>query len=144
MKKTNFIAEQSIEINATQSAVWDALIDPSKIKQYLFGTEVHSEWKIGSSITYKGEWQGTKYEDKGIIKNLIPEKLLESTYWSSMSGLPDLPENYNNVIYKLRSENKKTVLTVIQDNNLSEEAKNQSEQNWKMVLEGLKKIVETE
>jgi uncharacterized protein YndB with AHSA1/START domain len=142
--KINLIAEQSIIINASASKVWDALINPVKIKQYLFGTETISDWKIGSPIKYRGEWQGKKYEDKGIIRNIIPEKLLESTYWSSMSGLADVPENYKNVSYKLHPENNGTRLTITQDNNPTQESKKHSEQNWKMVLEGLKKLVESE
>ncbi len=142
--KNDFIAEQSIIINAPAAKVWDALINPEKIKKYLFGTEAVSEWKKGSQIRYRGEWQGKSYEDKGMIINIIPEKLLVSTYWSSMSGLPDMPENYNKVTYKLKPENGRTVLTVIQDNNPTEESKKHAEQNWKTVIEGLKDLVEKE
>lgn len=142
--KNDFTARQSIVINASPSKVWDALVNPAKIKQYLFGTEVVSEWKINGPITYKGEWQGKRYEDKGIIKNIIPEKLLESTYWSGMSGLADVPENYKNVTYRLESQNNTTIVEIIQDNNKTEDAQKHAEQNWKMVLAGLKKVVEKE
>ena len=53
-----FISEASTTINAPVSKVWDALTKPDLIKQYLFGTEVITDWKVGSPITYKGVWQG--------------------------------------------------------------------------------------
>jgi uncharacterized protein YndB with AHSA1/START domain len=139
---TGFIATQSITINASAAKVWKALIDPAMIKQYLFGTEAISDWKIGSPIIYRGVWKGKAYEDKGTIINIVPEQFLESTYWSGMSGLADVPENYKKVIYKLRSADQGTTLTVIQDNNTTEEEKNHSEGNWKMVLTALKELVE--
>jgi uncharacterized protein YndB with AHSA1/START domain len=138
----NFVVKVSIIINASLARVWEALTTPELIKQYLFGTEVISDWKVGSSITYKGEWKGKSYEDKGIILQFVPEKLFESTYWSSMSGMPDVPENYKKVTYELALESGNTKLTLTQDNNATEEEKNHSEQNWKMVLDGLKKLLE--
>jgi uncharacterized protein YndB with AHSA1/START domain len=136
------IAQVSMAINAPASAVWDALTRPELIKQYLFGTEVTTDWKVGSPITYRGEWQGKPYEDKGRVLENMPGKRLVSTFWSALSGKPDLPENYQTVTYELSGQDGKTVVTVIQDNNETEESARHSEQNWKMVLEGLKKVVE--
>lgn len=118
-----FIVKVSANINASPARVWKALTDPTMIKQYLFGTEAVSDWKEGSSIKYKGVWQGKTYEDKGKILKVIPENLLVSTYWSSMSGLPDKPENYKKVTYGLINANQGTKLTITQDNNASEEEK---------------------
>jgi uncharacterized protein YndB with AHSA1/START domain len=141
MNKT-YIAKTSITINASASKVWDALTNPHLIKQYLFGTEVTTDWKAGSPITYKGVWEGKAYEDKGRVLQIEPGKLLVSTFWSSLSGLPDLPENYNTVRYELSSERGGTRLTIIQDNNASREEAEHSEQNWNMVLKGMKKLLE--
>ncbi len=71
-----------------------------------------------------------------------PGKLLVSTFWSSFSGLPDIPENYQTVRYELSAEGDGTRLTITQDNNASQEEANRSEQNWKMVLDGMKKLIE--
>lgn len=138
----NLIAQQSILINAPADKVWDALINPKIIKQYMFGTDAVSDWKVGSSITYRGEWKGQTYEDKGSILEIIPEQLFTSTYWSSMSGLPDVPENYKKITWELSPVENGTRLTIIQDNNASEAEKNHSEGNWKMVLEKMKELLE--
>jgi hypothetical protein len=47
-----FIAEATTIINAPVSKVWQALVNPKIIKQYLFGTDVITDWKVGSPITY--------------------------------------------------------------------------------------------
>jgi uncharacterized protein YndB with AHSA1/START domain len=135
-------ADATITIDAPKSKVWEALTQPQLIKQYLFGTEVTTDWKAGSPITYKGTWEGKPYEDKGKVLQIEPGKLLVSTFWSSLSGLPDAPENYKTVRYELSAEGSKTRLTVIQDNNASQEEASHSEQNWKMVLDGVKKLLE--
>jgi len=130
-------------IHAPASKVWDALTKPELIKQYLFGADVISDWKVGSPITYKGEWEGKSFEDKGKILKLEPEKLLMSTHWSPLSGVPDTPENYHTVTYKLSEKNGGTDVTITQDNNANEEERVHSEQNWKTVLDGMKKLLES-
>lgn len=138
-----FATEASIVINAPASKVWEALTNPTMVKQYLFGTEVKSDWKKGSPITYTGEWEGKKYEDKGTILEVEPEKYLLSTYWSSMSGTEDKPENYQKVGYRLTPEGEGTKLTITQENAKSQEAADHSKKNWEMVLGSLKKLLES-
>lgn len=138
----NYVAKATIEVDAPRSKVWDALTNPDLIRQYLFGTEVTTDWQVGSPITYAGTWEGKFYEDKGKVLQVVPEKLLVSTFWSSLSGAPDIPENYQTVRYELSSEGNKTRLVLTQDNNATQEAASRSEQNWKMVLEAMKKLLE--
>jgi len=140
--KQNLVAKATTMINAPSSKVWDALIKPELVKQYLFGTDVITDWKVGSPIKYKGVWQGKAYEDKGKVVEFVPEKLIVSTYWSPLSGVADAPENYKTVRYELTSQGSQTQLTITQDNNNSEEDARHSEQNWQMVLGGIKKLVE--
>lgn len=136
------VAKASILISAPTARVWDALTQPELIKQYLFGTDVTTDWQVGSPITYKGVWQGKPYEDKGQVLEVEPGRRLVSTFWSALSGLPDTPDNYQTVVYELDNVGSATQLTVTQDNNDSEESARHSEDNWRMVLEGIKKLVE--
>ena len=138
-----FIAKATSTINVPTSKVWDALTKPELIKQYLFGTEVNTDWQVGSPITYRGVWEGKPYEDKGEILQIEPEKLLVSTFWSSLAGLPDVPENYKTVHYELSPENGGTKLTIIQDNNADQAEADHSAQNWNTVLDSLKKLLES-
>jgi len=143
MSKT-LIAKATTTINAPASKVWDALTKPEQIKQYLFGTEVTTDWQVGSPITYKGEWKGKAYEDKGRVLEIEPRKRLVSTFWSALAGLPDTPENYKTVGYELSPVGDGTRLTITQDNNATQEEAAEAEKNWHMVLDGIKKLLEGE
>lgn len=141
--ENTFTATATTTINAAPSKVWEALTNPEMVKKYLFGTEMNVDsWEVGSKITYKGSWEGKEYEDKGEILEIEPEKILVSTYWSSFSGMADVPENYQKVTYKLEAEGEQTKLTIIQEGSKSEEAAKHSQQNWEAVLGELKKLVE--
>jgi uncharacterized protein YndB with AHSA1/START domain len=132
----------TITFKAPIAKVWHGLTDPATVKQYFFGTNLKSDWQIGGPITFSGEWEGNKYEDGGIILDIDAPKLLKYTYWSSMSGTEDRPENYNNITYELSESNGVTTLVITQDGVKSQEAADHSEQNWTTVFDGLKKIIE--
>ena len=139
-----FEAIASVTIDAPADQVWQALTDPAKVKQYLHGTEMSTDWKEGSPITWRGEWQGRAYEDKGTVLAVQPRRLLQYTHWSPMGGSEDRPENYHTVTYKLSGEDGKTTLTLTQDNNPTrEEADKMAANNWAPVLQGLKKAAES-
>ena len=137
-----YTAKATTTIHAPVSKVWQALVNPEIIKQYLFNTDVISDWKVGSPIIYKGEWEGKPFEDKGEILVIEPEKTLKSTHWSPLSGVPDSPEYYHTVAYTLSDHGDQTEVTITQDNNASEEEKTHSEKNWETVLNGMKKLLE--
>jgi uncharacterized protein YndB with AHSA1/START domain len=132
----------SITIQAPIAKVWDALINPEQIKKYFFGTETISDWKVGSSLVFKGVWEGKEYIDKGIIFELEENKKLKYNYWSSFSGTADIPENYANITYELSEEGGKVVLTVLQDGFKTKEQQEHSEKNWQTVMGSLKALVE--
>jgi uncharacterized protein YndB with AHSA1/START domain len=136
------IAEASINIDAPAENVWKVLTTPELIKKYLIGTTVTTDWKQGSAINYDGEYNGKEYHDKGKILKIIPAKLLQSTYWSSMGGKEDKPENYNTIVYHLTETDGKTVVRLAQDNVLSENEKTHVTANWKAVLQKLKEVAE--
>lgn len=141
MKKNN-IAKVSIRINVPIKNVWDALTRPDLIKEYMFGSEAISDWKKGSTITFRGEWEGKSYEDKGVILAIEPPTLLRYTYWSPLSGTTDDPDNYATVTYDLSEENKQTLLTITQDQLETEESKTKMEENWRAMLENIKDKLE--
>jgi len=136
------IAKASISINAPADKVWDTLTNPEVIRQYMFGTNLISDWKEGSPIIWKGEWQEKKYEYKGVILKLRPERLIQYSHFSPLSGKPDLPENYHTVTIELVSHGVETTVSLSQDNNETEQTREHSEKNWKMMLASLKKLLE--
>lgn len=136
-------ATASATVNAPAGKVWDALVTPATIKKYYFGSTVTSDWKKGSPITFKGEWQGRAYEDKGVIVDVQPKRLLAYTHYSPLTGLPDKPENYHTIRVELAPKGKQTAITLTQDNNANEKEREHSQKNWEMMLASLKKVVES-
>ena len=136
------IATAETEIDAPPAKVWVALTDPEQIKQYMFGSQVVTDWKQGSPIVWKGEYEGKKYEDKGEIVEIEPERRLKVTHFSPLSGQEDRPENYHSLVYELEESRGRTHVSLSQDNNPDEEAAEHSRANWEKMLAGLKQVVE--
>lgn len=139
----NYLAQAQTTIHASPAQVWHALTDPTTIKQFMFGSDVVTDWKVGSPILYKGVWEGKPFEDKGKIVSIEPEKQLVVTHWSPLSGAPDAPENYHTVTYDLTTASGDTMVTITQDRNATEQERDHSAKNWQMMLDGLKKVVES-
>lgn len=139
---TGHIATAEAEIHAPRSKVWRALTDPDQIQKYMFGSRVETDWKPGSAITWKGEYDGQKYEDKGEILEVEQERRLKVTHFSPLSGEEDSPENYHTLVYELKENDGTTHISLSQDNNRSEEAAEHSRRNWEKMLFGLKGVVE--
>lgn len=134
---------ESIHIDAPVSKVWQAITDPSLVQQYFFGSRTESNFQKGSPIVWRGEWQGKSYEDKGLILESVENQMLKHSYWSSLSGTPDVPESYMHVTYKLdRLDEKSTLLSVTQEGLRDETQVHHSRANWRHVLEALKAVVE--
>src|SRR5262245_26314307 len=119
----NLIATATMNIGVPTDRVWTALVTPEAIKKYFFGTNVISDWKEGSPIVWKGEWQGKAYEDKGTILKFAPGRTLQFTHFSPLSGLADKAENYHTVTIELADEGTATRVALSQDNNRTEEAR---------------------
>ncbi len=135
-------ATASTIVEARETAVWDALVNPDMVRRWMAGAQVESDWKEGSRIVWRGEWQGKAFEDHGTVLRVEPERLLEFTHFSPFSGAADVPENHHTVTIALRTEGERTRLTLTQDNNPSESTREHSEKNWSAMLAGLKKAVE--
>jgi uncharacterized protein YndB with AHSA1/START domain len=145
------IVKNSIIINASAEKVWDALINPKQTKKYMFGCETVSDWKPGSTLLWKGNYEGKEMIFvKGNIVSIEPGKYLAYTVIDpNNSAMEDIPENYLTVTYSLTNENGQTLLTVTQGDYAKvagsekryKEAYNNGE-GWNPILVQIKKIVE--
>jgi len=134
------IAKSGIQINNTVAETWKALVDPEIVEKYMLGSQQLSDWRKGSSIKWKKDFNGRKFEDKGEILEITPQKRLKYTHYSPASDRPDAPENYQTVSVK---ENAKgTTIKLTSDNNASEEEKAMTEHIWAYYLQGLKIIMD--
>ena len=140
--RKDLIASASISIKAPLSIVWKAITDPGMIEKYFFGTEVITDWKVGSDIVFQGCYEGNKYKDHGKIMVNDHENTLQYTYLSSMSKLEDKPENYSFVTLSMAAKEGGVELSASQKGFVNEEAQTHGNSGWKMILEGIKKLVE--
>ncbi|MFP3467377.1 SRPBCC family protein [Leifsonia sp. SIMBA_070] len=135
-------ARADIHVDASRDRLWQALTDPDTIARYLFGTRVESDWQQGGTILYRGEWEGKPYEDKGVILEIEPGDRLVTSYYSPLSGKPDEPASYQTVSYLLADDGEGTVVTITQDGCADEQEAQRMRDNWGMVLQSLKGVVE--
>ena len=136
------IARARADIHAGQNEVWALLTQRGPDPDIMFGAEVVSDWKVGSAISWQGEWEGKRYEDKGDVLAIDPPNRLVVTHFSPMSGDEDVPENYHRVTYTLEPAGDDTRVTLQQAGNRSESAAEHSTANWQSMLDGLKKAAE--
>lgn len=139
--QTHFKIQYGTTINAPIEKVWDALTNPAILKQYFFGTELITTWKVGDEIAFQGEWEGQKYKDRGIVLEYSQNDKLAYSYLSSWSGKEDKPENYLWVGYEVKAIDGGTALTISQTN-YDEESARHSEGNWASILDEMKKLIE--
>ena len=135
-------ARATIHVDVPRADVWHAITDPDTIARYLFGSRVETDWQEGSPILYRGEWEGKPYEDKGMILEVVPGERLVSSYYSPLSGKPDVPESYQTVSYLLADDAGGTEVTITQDGCADDAEAERMSENWGMTLGSLKSVVE--
>ena len=144
------IIKNEITIDAPASEVWDALVNPRQTKQYMFGCETVSDWKEGSSLLWRGTYEGKEMVFvKGYVVKLIPGKHLTYTTIDPNSNIDDVSENYLWVTYDLTEKNGGTTLTVQQGDYSKvaegdrryKESYNNGE-GWDPILKEIKRLVE--
>ena len=139
-----YIVRKKIKIKAKPSEVWDALTNPEKTKKYFFGCRVISDWKEGSTITFRGRiFFVIKIEMKGKIVKAEPGQLLEYTLKNSGGD----EKTFSRVTDKLTYENGVTTLSITDDvgqGKGAEKRYNRSVKGWDKILNGLKELVENE
>lgn len=139
----NLKASKSIIIDSTPEDIWEVLTNPEKIKLYLYGTETLTNWKVGSTILFQGEYNGQQYKDKGNVLENDRPNVLKYNYWSGFSGLEDKAENYALVSYKIVSLGaNRSEFTWLQEGFANEEGKCHTENGLENMLQQIKQLVE--
>ncbi|KIU51418.1 MULTISPECIES: SRPBCC domain-containing protein [Bradyrhizobium] len=104
---------ESIRIAAEPKQVWDAIMAPDADETWR-NAHFRTDWQIGAPIEIEAEIGAKRYHDKGHVLRVQPPMLLEFSYWSQVSGLPDVPQCYATVTMTLAADGGETVLTVAQ------------------------------
>ncbi len=132
------VATAEIDIAAAPDRVWETLTQPAAVKQWMFGSDLETDWQVGSPIVWKGEYEGNSYEDKGEVLEYDAPNRLSVSHFSPTTGQDDVPENYHTLVWVLTPVDEGTHVTLTQDNNGSEDEAEHSAENWQHALEGIK------
>src|SRR5512139_2320864 len=99
-----FTARSTATIDAKPGRIWDAIMDPELVSEAFFGAKVDTDWRVGSPITWTGEWQGKPFHDTGEIKRVEPPRQLVFTHYEHV------------VTFDLKPANSSTEVTITQTN----------------------------
>jgi uncharacterized protein YndB with AHSA1/START domain len=138
------IVSKTIHINAPPLEVWEILTDPELMKKWMFETEINiiTDWKVGNPIVIRGSLHRINFENKGTVLQFEPEKILQYNHLSSLSRLPDKPENYSIIEFRLAPIRNQTTLTLTVSNFPTETIHKHLAFYWNVTLEIFKRMIE--
>lgn len=137
------VLSKSVAIDAPSAKVWEALTDPLMMKKWMGDSdteiEIITDWKVGNPFLIRGTLHRIKFENKGKVLQFEPEKNLRYSHLSSLSRLPDQPENYSIVDFRLTPEG---ILTITLSNFPTESICKHLAFYWNVTLEIFKRKLE--
>jgi uncharacterized protein YndB with AHSA1/START domain len=138
--------EKEILIKADPAAVWEVLTNPDRMKEWMgepeMNIEVITDWEVGGPVMIRG-FHHVKFVNRGTVLQSEPGKLLKYNFLSSVSRLPDKPENYTVVEFRLVPSGDHTQLKLTLGNFPTESIYKHNEFYWKTTIEILKRSVES-
>ena len=123
--------------------LWEVLTQSQYTKKYMFNCSVETDWKVGSSITWQGEYQGYKAFQKGEVLDYKLQELIKYSTFDPNSGLEDKEENYIHVTYELSKKGDHVELQITNETfDGSEERMEHINAGWEMVMMKIKEVTE--
>jgi uncharacterized protein YndB with AHSA1/START domain len=137
--------EQTVMISAAPHVVWETLVRPERMKEWLgepeLELEIATDWRIGGPIVIRG-FHYARFENQGIVLRFDEPKRLSYTHLSSLSRLPDRQESYTTLDFALKPVGDATALTLTMTNFPTTTIFKHLEFYWKGTLGVLKRYAE--
>ena len=133
----------TIKLNAPINKIWDVLTKPEFVKQWQYGSDLITDWKVDSEIRFRTEWVGQIFEQWGKILEIVPQKLIRYSLFAPRPDLEDKPENYFVMNYILSEENGCLRLDIIQEDNRQGAVQEAPQGEENPVLSALKTLIES-
>lgn len=109
------VSTSKVHIEARPQTVWAVVTDPAYVKQWQYGSVLHTTWTVGSPVRFTSEWKGQTFEQWGTVLAVEPPARLRYSLFAPRPGLEDQPENYFTMIYTLAAVDGGTDLTITQE-----------------------------
>lgn len=140
------IFNKDVNINAPISKVWHILTTPELMKKWMISDDieidVNTDWKVGSPMLIRGNMNGKNFENNGTVLQFETEKTLRYSHLSSISRLPDQPESYSILEFRLQPVENQTILSLTVSNFPTESIHKHLAFYWNVTLEVLKRMIE--
>ena len=137
--------DYNVMIQASPAIVWKFLTTPGLMVQWMGEPEMElniiTDWEVGGSFIVKG-FHHIKFENRGTILQFEPGSVLKYDHLSSISRLPDVPENHTIICFRLTPVGKQTLLTLTLSHFPTETVLKHLTFYWKSTIEVLKARVE--
>jgi uncharacterized protein YndB with AHSA1/START domain len=137
----SYTASAKIIIKTDPKTLWSAITNPYKMKLY-FESDQAAEWKEGSPLIFQGNWKGEEYQDKGIILEIVEERIFTYSHWSPYSGRPDLPKYYEKIRFEITPFGDTVELSVTQSKFDTQLEAEKISQSWTGTLQSIKEMLE--
>ena len=133
----------TVLLNAPIEKVWNTLTLPELVKQWQYGSDLITNWKIGSEIRFRNEWEGQVFEQWGTVLEVIPNQKVKYSLFFPRPELEDKPENYFIMSYVLSEENNKVKLEIIQEDNRPGAVQEEPQGEENPIIQALKTLIES-
>ena len=143
---THQTIHKSIHLNAQVAAVWQALTKPELMKSWMSDSkiEIYTTWEVDTpviinvqEVSYK-----TSFTNTGVVLQFLENRVLEYSHLSSLSRLPDQPENYTLIRFTLHQQDDQTLLELDLSNFPTESHYKHIDFYWTITLDVLKRFLE--
>lgn len=132
----------TITINASIEKVWNTITKPELVKLWQYGSDLITNWEVGSDIKFRTEWEGKVFEQWGKVLEIQPNELVKYSLFAPRPDLEDKRENYFIMSYVLLNKNGQTKLTIIQEDNRPNAVQEEPQSEDNPVLKSLKEFAE--
>jgi uncharacterized protein YndB with AHSA1/START domain len=133
-----------VAIQAKPSVVWKALTHPDSMNQWMFDSklDIITDWRIGGAMIIRGHLNGKPFENRGVVLQFVPGRVLQYSHLSSLLNLPDTPENHTLVGFAVTHQEDRTVVSLTLDNFPTESTYKHLAFYWTVALDLLRRFVE--